>query len=544
MQDLSVADQLGIDDNDRKRRLEWIDLTDTDVAAIRRAAQVLEPEADAIVKAFYDYSFSFPEVSSRVQAAGSSRERLEYAQKDYFLRLLAARFGRDYFDHRLQVGTRHADLNIEPRWNIGNYAVYGELVYPRLAKRLKGQQLAETIVAINKAFVLDISLAIEAYFAGMVQRIVETNETLRSVSRSLDTGMGQVDGASREIANAIQEVARGASEQTGAMTTLSEEMQRLNEAITAVSDGASDQTVAVDQARTTAEEVKAALDAVAEAARLADEKGQGSLEAAREGKFSVQSTVQAMETIHQAVTSTAGQVEELGRRGSEIGTIIQVIEDIASQTNLLALNAAIEAARAGDMGRGFAVVAENVRSLAERTAVATKEIATLIAAVQEGTGEAVKAMESTVQDVETGSTQAQDAGSALDRIVESATDVNSEIRRIAESSDSMQAHAGSLVDVVEQLGSIAGRLNELSGEMREGSTRATESINSATTISEESAAASQEVSASVEEVSAQVGEVAALASQLSEVSEDMSRFLERFGVMAQSASRDAGARAA
>ncbi len=63
---------------------------------------------------------------------------------------------------------------------------------------------------------------------------------------------------------------------------------------------------------------------------------------------SVQQTVEAMNTIRAAVTSTSEQVQELGQRGNEIGAIIQVIDDIASQTNLLALNAAIEAARAGE----------------------------------------------------------------------------------------------------------------------------------------------------------------------------------------------------
>ncbi|WP_442963086.1 methyl-accepting chemotaxis protein [Pseudomonas sp. Leaf127] len=113
----------------------------------------------------------------------------------------------------------------------------------------------------------------------------------------------------------------------------------------------------------------------------------------RIGRTSMDEASGSLQQIAASLSSTATVVDTLGQRSQEIGSIVGVITSIADQTNLLALNAAIEAARAGEQGRGFAVVADEVRSLASRTRQATDEISTMIASIQQETGNAINTMQ-------------------------------------------------------------------------------------------------------------------------------------------------------
>ena len=97
-------------------------------------------------------------------------------------------------------------------------------------------------------------------------------------------------------------------------------------------------------------------------------------------------------TLAENAQDTMERVISLNQSTEKIGSILNLIKEVADQTNLLALNAAIEAARAGEAGRGFAVVADEVRKLAERTAKATREIGILVDNIQTDTGAALKSM--------------------------------------------------------------------------------------------------------------------------------------------------------
>ncbi|MWL90620.1 PAS domain-containing methyl-accepting chemotaxis protein [Cupriavidus sp. SW-Y-13] len=169
----------------------------------------------------------------------------------------------------------------------------------------------------------------------------------------------------------------------------------------------------------------------------------------------------------EAVGRVVQTMDEINEASHKIVDIIGVIEGIAFQTNILALNAAVEAARAGEQGRGFAVVAGEVRSLAQRSANAAKEIKGLIG--------------NTVERVENGAAQVTDAGATMDEIVQAVkrvTDIMGEIssasaeqstgiEQVNEAVAQMDEVTQQNAALVEQAAAAAGSLEEQADRLRE-----------------------------------------------------------------------------
>lgn len=474
----SLLQKYGIDAADLQTRLKWVGFTDEDGEYIRRASEYLMPEAETIARDFYEHSFKFPAFVAKADEAGTNRGRLEGAQAGYFKGVLEGRPDAQSVERALFIGENHTKLDVKPRWVIGNFATYTQLIFPRLGQHLEGEDLVNTIIAFSKVFSLDASLFIESYMGGLMDRMVDVFDRLGPAAASMAEGSEQVNSAADEIAKAIQGVAESASSQTNSV----------NEAVNA------------------SQSMSTALAQVAEASRASGERSQESLEAAEEGKRAAFETAEAMQGINDAVVATSSQIEELNETGKEIGAITEAISEIAGQTNLLALNAAIEAARAGDMGRGFAVVADEVRTLAERSASAAKDIAALIEKVQTGVGRSVEAMNGVVNDVGEGKEKAQQAGDVLNRIVESSQELSRSVSSIEQSTKSANGASDELAGSMDQMGSLA----------------------------ESNAALSEEVAASVEEVTAQMGEMASRADELNSVAGELSEFLTWIGALERS----------
>jgi methyl-accepting chemotaxis protein len=251
----------------------------------------------------------------------------------------------------------------------------------------------------------------------------------------------------QKINNTIAMVASSATEVASASTQ-----------IAAVSDqmagGLKQQSSQIHLISSAIEEMNASILEVARKSDEASVQAKSSGDIAEEGGLIVRQTVDGMLNIEHTVSESAKAVNELGKRGEQIGQIIKVINDIADQTNLLALNAAIEAARAGEHGRGFAVVADEVRKLADRTTKATYEVAQSITAIQAETKQAVERMSSGTHQVSQGAENASKAGESLRQIVESAHMVAERIQSIAAAVEQQSTASTQVASNIEAISNV------------------------------------------------------------------------------------------
>ncbi|WP_276951487.1 methyl-accepting chemotaxis protein [Acetatifactor muris] len=254
-------------------------------------------------------------------------------------------------------------------------------------------------------------------FQGLLLSIRKLNRDLSMTLGQINQSADQVASGSGQVSNGAQALAQGATEQAASVEELAATITNISYQVKNTADNA--------------------LHAKSQSSMAGDE----------------------MEECNNQMRDMMVAMDEITRSSNEISKIIKTIEDIAFQTNILALNAAVEAARAGEAGKGFAVVAEEVRSLASKSSIASKNTAELI--------------ESSVDAVSRGTQIASRTAESLVKVVDEVRSVSTKVDEIATAAEEQSGAIEQVTLGVDQISSVV-------------------QTNSAT--AEESAAASQELS--------------------------------------------------
>ena len=236
-----------------------------------------------------------------------------------------------------------------------------------------------------------------------------------------------------------------------------------------LAESAEHQAQRISSATTLINQIASSMDGVSKDSAESADVAERSVQIASRGAEVVRETISGMDSIRDQIQETSKRIKRLGESSQEIGSIVELINDIAEQTNILALNAAIQAASAGEAGRGFAVVADEVQRLAERSASATKRIETLVQTIQSDTNEAVNSMEQTTAEVVAGARLAEDAGSALGDIERVSHDLSALIQNISAAARQQSAAA---TDISQSMNAI----QEITSQTSQGASQTADSI--------------------------------------------------------------------
>lgn len=224
----------------------------------------------------------------------------------------------------------------------------------------------------------------------------------RTLKAQIGTAVGQVQSSSAELQSAATQQATGAREQATAMSEIA---------------------TTISELLTTSRQITESAQRVAQ---IADETAAS----ARSGGNTVDQAHESIAAIRRQVDVIVSHMLELGKKSQQIGTVLEIVSELAEQTNILAINATIEAAGAGEAGKRFAVVADEIRKLADRVAGSTKEIRSLIDDVRSSVNTTVMATEAGSKSVDAGSKQFGAVAASFKQIVALVTTTTDAAREI------------------------------------------------------------------------------------------------------------------
>ena len=292
-------------------------------------------------------------------------------------------------------------------------------------------------------------------------------EAMLEIDRSRDLSLRVTYQGKDEIgdvARSINQMLEGFQKVVGSVNetvlNMKQQTQQLSQTAERTAKDAERQRDETDMVAASVAQMVGTIEDISRNMEVAADKSQNAQQSVSDGQARVTSAVSLVNNLSGQLQSSVLSAQELAKESESIGTVLNVIQDIAEQTNLLALNAAIEAARAGEQGRGFAVVADEVRALASRTHDATVEISDIISSLQQRTQSIVTIMQSCGEEGQRSRDEASVIGDVLERITY-------EVNEISEMAQSVATAIGQQSVAANEINRNVVIINEISMDTSE-----------------------------------------------------------------------------
>lgn len=336
----------------------------------------------------------------------------------------------------------------------------------RITRRSQSDQLGSAFIHMQEGLISLIS----KMRSGADYTASISTQVLSASSKNSDT-LGHIGHTAEVTSSAMQEVKASAEEarmNTAHLTSSVEEttasISQMISSIKQVAENSRKLSLFADNTAKTVVDIVSSLEKVADQAEHSKTLSETTTQDAVFGQASVDQVINSINTISEVTEHISDIILRLESRSVEIGTILDVINAVADQTSLLSLNASIIAAQAGTQGRAFSVVADEIKELATRVGISTKEIAKIIQAVQRDSSDAVHAIEQGQREVKNGVAVAHNAEEALNKIGQS---VGNSSEVAAEMAESIRRQTITHTHIVESIKGVTNMINEITQATQE-----------------------------------------------------------------------------
>lgn len=407
---------------------------DTEEATIRS----LLGELAAHVKADESFAGDYARLAGAYQDYGTVRDNEVLAQVRAGQRAAAgeAATGRlqNTFDRLRGVADEIAAKQME---EARSRMRDGEALVEAAGATLIVVNLAVILLAAAKTYWLTRAIAVPLREATAVASRIATGDLRGEIPSA--TGRDEVGQLMRALGDMMQSWRAIASETTRGVATLTGAAGEILSSTAQAAASTAETAAAVSETTATVEEVKQTSLLASEKSRTVSEAAQQAARTGDEGRRALEDSMKGMASIQEKMEAVAGTVVRLSERSHAIGEITATVAGLAEQSNLLAVNAAIEAAKAGEHGRGFAVVAQEVKSLAEQSRQATRQVREILGEIQKSVGAAVMITEQGAKTVARGVEQTTQASQAIRALADTMTEAAQAAVQIAVSSQQQLA---------------------------------------------------------------------------------------------------------